>query len=138
MNNSNDPARFDGHDNPVADGTEPLDGGVLPEDFGERLEQLKELSGLSWRGFAKALGVDPKQLRIANSSRPSAWTPSSVAHEGRRALRRSNALHLPLRVPDTRRPAGHPGRGHPDDLVRGGELDNRPRRVQAHRRHGGA
>ncbi len=64
MNNSNDPARFDGQDNPVADGTEPLDGGVLPEDFGERLEQLKELSGLSWRGMAKALGVDPKQLRM--------------------------------------------------------------------------
>ena len=64
MNNSNDPTRFDGQDNPVADGTQPLDGGVLPEDFGERLEQLKELSGLSWRGMAKALGVDPKQLRM--------------------------------------------------------------------------
>ena len=64
MNNSNDPTRFDGHDNPVADGTQPLEGGVLPEDFGERLESLKELSGLSWRGMAKALGVDPKQLRM--------------------------------------------------------------------------
>ena len=126
MNNSNDPTRFDGHENPAADGTEPLDGGVLPEDFGERLEQLKELSGLSWRGMAKALGVDPKQLRM--------WRRKGVE-----PLRRSNALHLPLRVPDTRRPAGHPGRGHPDDPLRGGELDNRPRRAQgAHRRHGGA
>ena len=62
--NSNDPARFDGHDNPAADGTQPLEGGVLPEDFGERLERLKEAGGLSWRGFAKALGVDPKQLRM--------------------------------------------------------------------------
>ncbi len=62
--NSNDPARFDEHDNPAADGTQPLEGGVLPEDFGERLERLKEASGLSWRGFAKALGVDPKQLRM--------------------------------------------------------------------------
>ena len=126
MNNSNDPTRFDGHDNPAADGTQPLEGGVLPEDFGERLEQLKELSGLSWRGMAKVLGVGPQAA-------------AHVAQEGRRALRRSNALHLPLRVPDTRRPAGHPGRGHPDDPLRGGELDNRPRRAQgAHRRHGGA
>ena len=64
MNNSNDPTRFDGHDNPAADGTQPLEGGVLPEDFAERLEQLEELSGLSWRGMAKVLGVDPKQLRM--------------------------------------------------------------------------
>ena len=64
MNKTDDPTRFDGHDNPVADGTEPLEGGVLPEDFGERLERLKELSSLSWRGMAKALGVDPKQLRM--------------------------------------------------------------------------
>ena len=36
--------------------------GVLPEDFGRRLERLKEASGLSWRGLARALGVDPKRL----------------------------------------------------------------------------
>ena len=30
----------------------------------KRLCYLKEASGLSWRGFAKALGVDPKQLRM--------------------------------------------------------------------------
>ena len=35
---------------------------MLPEDFGRRLERLKELSGLSWRGLARALGVDPKRL----------------------------------------------------------------------------
>ena len=62
--NSNDPARFDGHDNDGADETQPLESGVLPRDFGQRLERLKEASGLSWRGFAKALGVDPKQLRM--------------------------------------------------------------------------
>ena len=39
----------------------PLPGTLL---FGQRLERLKEASGLSWRGFAKALGVDPKQLRM--------------------------------------------------------------------------
>ena len=41
-----------------------MQSGVLPEDFGHRLERLKEASGLSWRGLAKALGVDPKQLRL--------------------------------------------------------------------------
>ena len=64
MNKTDDSTRFDGRDNPVADGTQPLESGVLPRDFGQRLERLKEASGLSWRGFAKALGVDPKQLRM--------------------------------------------------------------------------
>ena len=45
-----------------ADGSEPMESGVLPEDFGRRLERLKEESGLSWRGLARALGVDPKRL----------------------------------------------------------------------------
>ena len=40
-----------------------LVSGVLSQDFPKRLERLKEASGLSWRGMAKALGVDPKQLR---------------------------------------------------------------------------
>ena len=62
MNNSNDEARFDGTNDNGADGTQPLESGVLPEDFGECLERLKEASGLSWRGLAKALGVDPKRL----------------------------------------------------------------------------
>ena len=44
--------------------TQRVSHGVLPDDSGERLERLKEASGLSWRGFAKALGVDPKQLRM--------------------------------------------------------------------------
>ena len=64
MNKTDDATRFDGHDNDGADGTQPLESGVLPDDFGERLERLKEASGLSRRGFAKALGVDPKQLRM--------------------------------------------------------------------------
>ncbi len=40
----------------------PYGTGVLPEDFARRLTRLKEASGLSWNGFADALGVDPKQL----------------------------------------------------------------------------
>ena len=64
MNKTDDSTRSDGLDNDGADGTQPLESGVLPEDFGQRLERVKEASGLSWRGFAKALGLDPKQLRM--------------------------------------------------------------------------
>ena len=63
MNNSNDSTRFDGHNNNGADGAQALVSGVLSQDFPQRLERLKEASGLSWRGMARALGVDPKQLR---------------------------------------------------------------------------
>ena len=64
MNNPDGASAFDGraHHNPKADGTQPLESGVLPDDFGQRLERLKEASGLSWRGLARALGADPKQL----------------------------------------------------------------------------
>ena len=41
----------------------PLESGVLPEDFLNRLRRLKEASGLTWNGFADAIGVDPKQVR---------------------------------------------------------------------------
>ena len=41
----------------------PLATGVLPEDFPDRLRRLKEASGLTWTGFAQAIGVDRKQVR---------------------------------------------------------------------------
>ena len=34
----------------------------FPEDFGERLEGLKDLSGLSWGEFAERLGVTQRGL----------------------------------------------------------------------------
>ncbi len=37
--------------------------GVLPWDFADRIVRLKEASGLTWSGMARALGVDRKQLR---------------------------------------------------------------------------
>ena len=40
----------------------PYGTGVLPEDFIDRLHRLKEATGLTWNGFAEALGVDPKQV----------------------------------------------------------------------------
>ena len=52
----------EGRHGPPPDGTEPMESGVLPEDFAQRLERLKEASGLSWRGLGRALGVDPKRL----------------------------------------------------------------------------
>ena len=41
---------------------EPLQGAVLPEDFPKRLVRLKKASGLSWRGMARAIGIDYKLL----------------------------------------------------------------------------
>ena len=35
---------------------------LLPPDFPERLEALKQLSGLSWERMAEAIGVDTRQL----------------------------------------------------------------------------
>lgn len=35
---------------------------LLPDDFPERLERLREASGLTWSGMARAIGVSPKQI----------------------------------------------------------------------------
>ena len=64
MNNNDVSSRFDGLHTNGEEGAQLMQSGVLPDDFGQRLERLKEASGLSWRGFAKTLGVDPKQLRV--------------------------------------------------------------------------
>ena len=40
----------------------PNYGSLLPRDFTDRLERLKEASGLTWAGLAKAIGVDHKQM----------------------------------------------------------------------------
>ena len=64
MNNTDDPTRFGGLNNGFDDGDGALiqQGGVLPKDFPERLERLKQASGLSWGALARAIGVDRKQL----------------------------------------------------------------------------
>ncbi len=49
----------------------PYGSGALPEDFVKHLTRLKEASGLTWNGFAKALGGDPKQvLRWRHGTEP--------------------------------------------------------------------
>ena len=35
---------------------------LVPEDFREKLEVIKGLTGLSWEGMASAMGVDSRQL----------------------------------------------------------------------------
>ena len=35
----------------------------FPQDFGERLERLVELAGLSWEAFARRLGVELEPVR---------------------------------------------------------------------------
>ena len=35
---------------------------LLPDDFPERLERLKEASGLTWAGMARAIGVEYRVL----------------------------------------------------------------------------
>ena len=52
--------RYDGltiHGSPI-----PYLSGVLPDDFGQRIDRLKEISGLTWSGFAQAVGVDRRQV----------------------------------------------------------------------------
>ena len=43
---------------------------AFPEDFGERLERLKELTGLSWGEFAARLGVTQRGLAKWRNGRP--------------------------------------------------------------------
>ena len=40
-----------------------LGGTFLPQDFADRLEHFKEVSGLTWDALAACMGVDPRQLR---------------------------------------------------------------------------
>ena len=49
-----------------------LDGsGVLPGDFPQRLDRLRRATGLTWNGFADALGADRKQaLRWKEGTEP--------------------------------------------------------------------
>lgn len=36
---------------------------LLPDDFPDRLTELKGLTGLTWEGMAYCIGVDPRQLQ---------------------------------------------------------------------------
>ena len=64
MTNHNAEPRFDGTDRTTAHGRMlPYQSGVLSPDFKDRLESLKEASGLTWSVFSQTIGVDRKQVR---------------------------------------------------------------------------
>ena len=64
MTNHNAEPRFDGTDRTTAHGRMlPYQSGVLSSDFKDRLESLKEASGLTWSAFSQTIGVDRKQVR---------------------------------------------------------------------------
>ena len=131
MTNSNHESRFDGlsHRITVNGRVLPLETGVLPEDFPERLTRLKEASGLTWTAFAQAIGVDRKQVRR--------WLKKGVEPSGGLML----AL-LRFARPHSRRRGDPHGRGLPVDLLGEGELvpgpiaagarPDRPRRRPIH------
>ena len=126
MTNHNDSSRFDGIMEQTFDEEQDLalQAAVLEEDFPKRLERLHEVSGLTWAAFARAIGVDPKLVH-------------QVAQR-RRAPRLGHARPLPVRSADARRHGDPRDRELPDELLQGAQLDKRPRRAQAQRRHGGA
>lgn len=53
-----------GSDNRVAGSICPtcFEAVEFPSDFPQRLERLKQLTGLSWNGLAAAIGIDPRQV----------------------------------------------------------------------------
>ena len=57
----------------------------FPEDFGRRLERLKELSGLSWTEFAETIGVtDRGVLKWRRGGTPSGvylWAVLKLARD---------------------------------------------------------
>ena len=60
---TNDPSRFGGNIEPFAEHEWTTSvARLLPEDFSDRLERLKEASGLTWSGMARAIGVEYKLL----------------------------------------------------------------------------
>ena len=64
MTNHNAEPRFDGTDRTTGHGRMlPYQSGVLSSDFKDRLESLKEASGLTWSAFSQTIGVDRKQVR---------------------------------------------------------------------------
>ena len=61
--NTRGSSRFGGSVEMTLDGAERLPfGSLLPGDFPKRLERLKEASGLTWSGLAKAISIDYKQM----------------------------------------------------------------------------
>ena len=61
MSNRNAEPRFDRRH--LGGRVLPYQTGELPEDFQDRLDRLKEASGLTWNAFSQAIGADRNQVR---------------------------------------------------------------------------
>ena len=72
-NKTEESSRPDGSLEPHPDGERQLPhGGLLPNDFPDRLERFKKATGLTWAGLAAKIGVDYKQMyRWRNGVEPS-------------------------------------------------------------------
>ena len=63
MTNSSNHGHYDHMNGLAIDGRPiPFLTGVLPDDFAQRIDRLKEASGLTWTGFAQAVGADRRQV----------------------------------------------------------------------------
>ncbi|MDE0122550.1 MAG: hypothetical protein OXS33_12615 [bacterium] len=70
----------------------PYQSGVLPEDFPERLEMLKEASNLTWNAFADAIGIDKKRVHRWRRPKKKGRKPIKPDGDGFYALVRIAAL----------------------------------------------
>ena len=77
---------------------------AFPEDFGKRLEELKELSGLSWGEFAQRLSVSQRGLaKWRNGGPPSGAYFWAIIELAREVPGGSDVLLAPwFRLPPTR------------------------------------
>ena len=81
MSNDNHPRRGNSEEVgiEIAGRVAPYLSGVLPADFPQRLERLREASGLTWNAFADAIGIDKKKpvSPTREASTPSWRSPPS-------------------------------------------------------------
>ena len=64
----------------------PYLSGVLPRDFPERLERLREASELTWDAFADAIGIDRKRVHTWRRRKNDDKTPIKPGGGGFYAL----------------------------------------------------
>ena len=85
MSNRDNEPPFDGRSRRDDDYDLPLDVEALLRAFPQRLNRLKEASGLSWSGLARTLGVDRKQTRRwSGGTEPRGGSVLSLFHFGNR------------------------------------------------------
>ena len=76
----------------IAGRVAPYLSGVLPPDFPQRLERLREASGLTWNAFADAIGIDKKRVHRWRKPRKDDKKPVKPDGDGFYALVKIAAL----------------------------------------------